>query len=580
MPLTCANIYSLQLWQHFIFFLQQQENALEGGNVDSTKRQRDSRAIRTLPEGSGFESSPERSNGEGIRVVSENTVSKPALDFDLNNVFDEMDAQPTNPVLAVTLMPPEMNSLALSHEIENVAEQFDSISRSLAEEPAITRTSKADTLRALDETFQAFEVEGPGSDDERDLEATMTKHFRETSATKLSKNGPEVLPLENDRHSSEETSSSETSSQVTVEHNHQTLPVSPPSTPENPPPFEENHMQNHPTRDKHPPITNPPSDVSPNPDIPLPLPVTLPPTLPSASPPSVMHSDLDDDIEALLAREFDLDTGNLTPMVDENPQIVRPTLEHEVQAILESEDSSVRSEPNTVLSVDSLYMNETATIGIAELGAALPLGNSSRHENTDVLNDGTEMTSSFDADDIISCDVTSVGDQGVLSEVNDDKDIFETDDRFLYASLEDFTLDAHPKSERKLRHDADESQRIMETESSPVKNVVFESEASQDSTAETISASEGIHRRQPPPVLPKPKHRSHSMNLPISELPPVPKQGERFNSMAAQRDIVDGCFPPVGLVPKRASEFNLGECDLLKERIVYLERQLKVSYLC
>lgn len=508
-------------------------------------------------------------------------MSKPTLDFDLNNVFDEMDAQPTNPVLSVTLMPQEINSSALSHEIENVAEQFDGISRSLAEEPAITRTSKADTLRALDETFQAFEVEGPGSDDcddERDLQVTMTKHFRETSATNLSKKGPEVLPLENDRHSSEETSSSETSSQVTVEHNHQTLPVSPPSTPENPPPFEKNHIRNHPTRDKHPPITNHPSDVSPNPDIPPPLPITLPPTLPSASPPSVMHSDLDDDIEALLAGEFDLDTGNLTPMVDENPQIVRPTLEHEVQAILESEDSSVRSEPNTVLSVDSLYMNETATVGIAELGAALPLTNSSRHENTDVLNDGTEMTSSFDADDIISRDVTSVSDQDLLSEGNDDKDIFETDDRLLYASVEDFTLDAHPKSERKLRHDADESQRIMETESSPVKNVVFESETSEDSTAETISASEGAHRRQPPPVLPKPKHRSHSMNLPISELPPVPKQSERFNSMAAQRDIVDGCFPPVGLVPKRASEFNLGECDLLKERIVYLERQLKVSY--
>jgi hypothetical protein len=49
--------------------------------------------------------------------------------------------------------------------------------------------------------------------------------------------------------------------------------------------------------------------------------------------------------------------------------------------------------------------------------------------------------------------------------------------------------------------------------------------------------------------------------------------------MAAQKDIVDGYFPPLGLVTKRASEFNLGECDLLKERIVYLERQLKVRHL-
>lgn len=544
------------------------------------KKQRSSRAIRTLPEGSGFESStiPEHSNGEELRVISENTIAKPALNFDLNNVFDEMEAQPTTPVLAVSLIPQEITSSSFHDEIENVTQQCDGVSRSLAEEPAITRTSKANTFRTLDETFQAFHDERLGNDvcdDERGLRQTKTKHFGETSATNLSDERLEGLPLDNDGHSSEEASSSETSSWVTVEHNHHVMPVSPPPIPESPPPFEENHQPNQPTHDKHPPITNPPSNTLPNPEIPPPLPNTLPPTLPSASPPSVMHSDLDDDIEALLAGEFDLDTGDLTPNVDENPVIVRPTLEHEVQAILESEDSSVRSEPNTVLSMDSLYMNQTTTVGIAEPGADLPLSNSSRYENTDVLNDATEMTSSFDGEDVISRDVTSVSDQDVLSEGND-KDIFETDDRLSYASVEDFTLDAHPTSARKSRRDADESQRSVETESSPVKHVAFESEMSEDSMTESSSVSERSHRRQPPPVLPKPKYRSHSMNLPISELPPVPTQNERTNSMAARRDIVDGCFPPVGLVPKRASEFNLGECDLLKERIVYLERQLKV----
>ena len=561
--------------QHFCFFLQQQDYALEGGNGDSTKKQRSSRAIRTLPEGSGFESSPvpEHSNDEELRAVSENTVAKPALNFDLNNVFDEMEAQPTNPVLAVSLIPQDITSLALPDEIENVAKRCDGVSRSLADEPAITRTSKADTLRTLDETFQAFEDEGPGDevcDDEKDL----TKHLGESSDTNLLHERLEV-PFENDGHS-EESSSSETSSWVTVEHNHHVMPVSPPPTTENPHSFGENDQPNQSTRDKHlVSITNPPSNTLPKPETSPPLPITLPPTLPSASPPSVMHSDLDDDIEALLAGEFDLDTGDLTPTVDEKPVIVRPTLDHEVQAILESEDSSVRSEPNTVLSMDSLYINQTATVGIAEPSAGQPLSYSSRYENTNVLNDETEMTSSFDGDDVISRDVTSVSDQDVLSEGND-KDIFETDDRLLYASVEDFALDAHPKSARKSSRDADESQRMLETESSPVKHVAFESEISDDSTTGSSSVNEERHRRQPPPVLPKPKYRSHSMNLPISELPPVPTQSERANSLAAQRDIVDGCFPPVGLVPKRASEFNLGECDLLKERIVYLERQLKV----
>ena len=105
----------------------------------------------------------------------------------------------------------------------------------------------------------------------------------------------------------------------------------------------------------------------------------------------------------------------------------------------------------------------------------------------------------------------------------------------------------------------------------------------QDLVSESSSASAecGQRRKQtPPPVFPKPKYRSLSMSIPPSELPSIPAQNKKSrlpsSSMAAQRDMVDGYFPPPGLVPKRANEFNSGEYDLLKERIAFLERQLKV----
>lgn len=569
-----------------------------------------------MPQGSESETSiiPEHSNGGEARVTAESTHSQPTLNIDLNDVFNEMEAQPSNPILPVILTPQEIISPTVSDESTNLSRQDDDISRYFAEEPTIVRTSKSNTLNALDETLQAFAAEDTGDDvcdDDytdrvsRQIENSAyvsgdrtkssyhvgssvseikrtTKQSNneynfghgESSATTSSVEGAEMLTFENDGHSCEETFSSDTSSQVTVENTRQhgthMKPVSPLRFQEDPPDFQAN---NPPTNDNRPPITD--TSSFPNPDITPPLPNTLPPTLPSVSPPSVMHSDLDDEIDILLAGELDQNTVDLTPSEDETPVGVRPTLEREIQAILVSEDSSVSSEPNTILSMDSLYMNQTVTVSNTKRGANLTVNNSAYYENTDVFNDETEMMSSFDGDDVISDDVSCINDNDVISEANHDV-IFETNDRLLYASVEGFTLDANAKSDRKSRLGTDVSQQMLRTKSSPVRHVVFESEISEDSMTESSSVSEVVHRRQPPPVLPKPKYRSHSMNLPVSELPSFPMQSERPNSMSAQKDIVEGYFPPVGLVPKRASEFNLGECDLLKERIVYLERQLKV----
>ena len=282
-----------------------------------------------------------------------------------------------------------------------------------------------------------------------------------------------------------------------------------------------------------------------------------------------MHSDLDDDIEALLAGELDQDIGDLTPVGIKYP--VRPTLDYEIQTMLESEESSVRSEPNTVLSMDSLCVNQTVQPAVGHA-----VKTSTSYLNTD------EMTPSFNGDDdIISDDITSVTNDDIISEANEDV-IFGTNDHMLYGSVEDLPSETEARSNRKSRRGDGISQSFVGANHSPdhetfSKHVAFENEISEESVTESSSMSDTTtQRRQPPPVLPKPKYRSHSMNLPISELPPVPKHGERLNSMAAKRDIVDGCFPPAGLVPKRASEFNHGEFDLLQERIVYLERQLKV----
>ena len=564
---------------------------------------------------------PEHSNSEESRVIAENAHPNSTLDIDLNNVFNEMEAQSTNPVLPVTLIPQEIPLPAGSDESTNIYHGQDGISRPLVEEPTITRTSKTDILDALDETLQAFAAEDAKVCDNENIDAvseqkgnavfisgdildetklschvdssqqvniSVTEKMQiakksnneynsrhgESFATTLTIEGSSDI-LESAEQSSEEISSS--SSQVTVENirqddtNHEfsnMKPLSPSPIPENPPAFHSSSQNDSPpSHDKQPPGCE---ASFPNSDMPPPLPNTLPPTLPVVSPPSVMHSDLDDDIEAILAGELYEDTGDLTPSEEENPVKVRPTLEQEIQSILGSEDSSVRSEANTVLSMDSLNKNQT-TAARNTKPVSLTVSNSVNHENTNVFNNETEMMSSFDGDDVISDDV-SCTDNDVISEAYDDA-IFQASDRLLYAGGNDYTLETHLKSDRKSRR-TDDSQEIMETKSSPSKRVVFQNDASEDSTTESSSVCEGVHRGPPPPVLPKPKYRSHSMNLPISELPHLPRQ--RLNSMAAQKDIVDGYFPPVGLVTKRASEFNLGECDLLKERIIYLERQLKV----
>ena len=595
------------------FSLQRRDYKLEQEDGDTTEKRRElrSEAIRVLPQGSDSETSsiPHASTGPESKVIAENTVSDPTFSIDLDNVFDEMDAQPSNPVFTVTLSP-QITTQATSDESTNVTRQHDDILRRPAvEEPTITRTSKADTLEVLDETFEVLETQGTGESTDRvsrsehdrnfsgfledKLEREQTTHLN--SSTEIGVSSSETR--QRNQHSSkegdfqhgessvvsicssEETSSSDGSSQVTVENNTQysrgLLHIKPTSPP---PPMNNQPLPS--TEEAHPPLQNSKADTNsscetssfPDSDMPPPLPNTLPPTLPSASPPSVMHSDLDDEIEALLSGELDQDTGDLTPSEEENSVRVRSTLENEIQRILGSEDSSITSEANTVLSMDSLCMNQTTKISNAEPVSGLTADISAAYENTEVFNDGTEITSSYDESDVIYSGVTDDDD---IKEGNDDL-IFQTNDHLLYSSVEDSALDVYSKSDRKLRLNTNDSQRILETQSSPVKHVAFQSDVSEESATESSSVDEGSHRRQPPPVLPKPKYRSHSMNLPISELPSIPTQNTRASSMAAQRDIVDGYFPPVGLVTRRASEFNLGECDLLKERIVYLERQLKV----
>ncbi|XP_046851541.1 uncharacterized protein LOC124444902 isoform X3 [Xenia sp. Carnegie-2017] len=108
-------------------------------------------------------------------------------------------------------------------------------------------------------------------------------------------------------------------------------------------------------------------------------------------------------------------------------------------------------------------------------------------------------------------------------------------------------------------------------------DAIFESDDSSHSNTSPESQHEVVKResipdskyRQPPPVLPKPKYFTRSVTIGAPPLRKTP------SSLAAQKDIVDGCFPPEGLVSKRASEFNHGEIDILKEKIVYLERQIK-----
>lgn len=485
----------------------------------------------------------------------------PTLNIDLNNVFNEMEALPVNPIHHVVLTPQE-DPPAVAEESSNVTRQYDGVPRSIIEEPIIIRTSKDDTLLAFHETLEAFaakeeevinEESSAGSTikqtdnvyDSCDVEisAEVEKGELERSTVDLS-DGKQGRLTSEQSSDVDETSCSENSSQTTVENRNPSL------------------------QDTSPPISNshPPTEANPELDGPPPLPVTLPPNLPSVSPPSIMHSDLDDEIDDLLAGELYQDTGDMTPDDIGNPHGIRVTLEREIETILESDDSSIRSESNTVMSVDSLGMNQVSSICNAQHVRMDALEKGTRLENTGVFNDA-----SFDDNDVISDDVTSMND-----DVYNDDVILRTDDRLTYAGVEDFTLDTHSKSKRKSMNFDTSSQSIVERESGPVKPTVFECELSEASTTGTSSVSEPTLNRQPPAVLPKPKYRSLSMNLPISDLPPVPTRGERTNSMAAQKDIVDGYFPPVGLVTKRASEFNLGEFDQLKERILYLERQLKV----
>lgn len=268
-----------------------------------------------------------------------------------------------------------------------------------------------------------------------------------------------------------------------------------------------------------------------------PLPTSDPPPIPNSLPPSLSPSgytqdELDADIEALLAEEG---AGMIKPAGG-----VRSTLDHEVEALLESESSSVTSEPDTVLSMDSLCV--TRDPGPSR---GSPETSDLYHDTHD---DDTEVMTSFERDDVIS---PTADDSSVEALINEAPP---------QAVL---SMESKPQDKSSNRH------------------VSFHH---RDFVSDSSSASAECDQRRkqtPPPVFPKPKYRSLSMSIPPSELPSLPAQNTDngrlpSSSMAAQRDMIDGYFPPPGLVPKRANEFNSGEYDLLKERIAFLERQLKV----
>ena len=103
--------------------------------------------------------------------------------------------------------------------------------------------------------------------------------------------------------------------------------------------------------------------------------------------------------------------------------------------------------------------------------------------------------------------------------------------------------------------------------------------------------SQESSKKAPPPTLPKPK-RSGSREWPPKQhsLPVVPASASRFapavavpsESVLARQDrgYMDPDemgLPPRGSVLARASSINQGQLDALNEKIVFLEKQLKVS---
>lgn len=100
-------------------------------------------------------------------------------------------------------------------------------------------------------------------------------------------------------------------------------------------------------------------------------------------------------------------------------------------------------------------------------------------------------------------------------------------------------------------------------------------------------APEESSKKVPPPTLPKPK-RQNSIEWPPkqSSLPRVPPSASQFALPPESRvtEQVDrfansdeARLPPRGSVLARAASINQGQLDALNEKIIFLEKQLKVS---
>lgn len=107
--------------------------------------------------------------------------------------------------------------------------------------------------------------------------------------------------------------------------------------------------------------------------------------------------------------------------------------------------------------------------------------------------------------------------------------------------------------------------------------MVSKQEAHLRTTDERVS-QEGA-KKVPPPTLPKPK-RKYSREWPPQQnsLPHVPLSESRFlDKVDGYGNIDDARLPPRGNVLARAASINQGQLDALSEKIIFLEKQLKVS---
>ena len=231
--------------------------ATEDGNITAEQDEPRSGVVHIsepFPQGSEVDA-PEilaRSNGGESRVIAENTISNSKLSIDLQNVFDEMEAQPTHPTLQVTLTPQVKPAPLVSDELPSVIEERDNRAHSPVEEAMISRTSKAETLYALDETLWA----SAGSENRRHDEERCTNGDRRGFMGVIGESkDPKYGGIDHDggQSFSEETSSTETSSQVTVENTGEhsiPRPPSPPLLSGDPPPSQNMAtpiQDNHPT---------------------------------------------------------------------------------------------------------------------------------------------------------------------------------------------------------------------------------------------------------------------------------------------------------------------------------------------